>query len=50
MGCGVRQNRFVADAFAAEVLTCVQAVDFANDMGFQYIEVEGDVKSIIVKL
>lgn len=50
MGCGVRRNRFVADAFVAKALAYVQAVVFVKEMGFQHIEVEGDDKYVIVKL
>lgn len=50
MRCGVRRHRFVADAFAAKALACVQVVVFDKDMGFQNVKVEGDAKFVIVKL
>lgn len=49
MGCGVKKNLFVSDAFAVEALACIQALQFGRDMGFQYIAVEGDSRTLILK-
>ncbi|KAG8480949.1 hypothetical protein CXB51_025651 [Gossypium anomalum] len=50
MGSGVRKNVHVADAFSAKAIACIQALEFAKDMGFQNIMVEGDSKTKIVKI
>ncbi|MBA0753251.1 hypothetical protein Gogos_021786 [Gossypium gossypioides] len=49
LGSGVRRNTYVATAFSAEALACVQALEFAMKMGFQHIEMEGDSRTTIVK-
>ncbi|KAL4312649.1 hypothetical protein GQ457_01G024910 [Hibiscus cannabinus] len=40
----------VADAFSAEAIACELAVNFASDLGFRSVQVEGDSLSIIKKL
>ncbi|MFQ6654830.1 hypothetical protein Gotur_025640 [Gossypium turneri] len=50
MGSGVVLYSHVADAFAAEALACLHAITFARDMGFRKVVVEGDSRTIIVKL
>ncbi|MBA0578907.1 hypothetical protein Gorai_021178 [Gossypium raimondii] len=50
MGSGVVLYSHVADAFAAEALACLHAITFARDMGFRKVVVEGDSRTIIVKV
>ncbi|MBA0704259.1 hypothetical protein Golax_016529 [Gossypium laxum] len=50
MGSGVVLYSHVADAFAAEVLACLHAITFARDMGFRKVVVEGDSRTIIIKV
>ncbi|KAK8542594.1 hypothetical protein V6N13_136842 [Hibiscus sabdariffa] len=40
----------VADAFLAEALACLQAVNFARDLGFSRVIMEGDSLTIIKKV
>ncbi|MBA0577005.1 hypothetical protein Golob_024929 [Gossypium lobatum] len=47
LGSGVRRNTYVATAFSAEALACVQALEFAMKMDFQHIEMEGDSRTTI---
>lgn len=50
MGSCLIKNLNIPDAFAAEALAAVQALDFAADLGHQRIELEGDALGIIRKL
>ncbi|KAH1032638.1 hypothetical protein J1N35_044812 [Gossypium stocksii] len=50
MGSGTIFNKFVSDSFTAEAIACLQALDFARDMGFTHVHVEGDSRTTIVKI
>ncbi|MBA0701454.1 hypothetical protein Goari_022997 [Gossypium aridum] len=50
MGNGVVVNDHVVDAFLAEALTCLQVLDFSIKMGFQEVVMEGDSRTIVVKI
>ncbi|MBA0639900.1 hypothetical protein Goklo_022898, partial [Gossypium klotzschianum] len=50
MGSGVVLYSHVADAFAAEALACLHAITFARDMRFRKVVVEGDSRTIVVKV
>ncbi|MBA0744821.1 hypothetical protein Gogos_007427, partial [Gossypium gossypioides] len=47
MGSGVVVNNHVADAFLAEALACLQALDFSIEMGFREVVMEGDSRTIV---
>ncbi|KAH1080568.1 hypothetical protein J1N35_020329 [Gossypium stocksii] len=47
---GTVLNNFVSDPFAAEAIACLQALDFAFEMGFTHVQMEGDSRSTIVKI
>lgn len=38
MGYGTIFNKFVSDSFTAEAIACLQALDFARDMGFTHVQ------------
>ncbi|KAK8989033.1 hypothetical protein V6N11_030401 [Hibiscus sabdariffa] len=40
----------VPDAFVAEALACQQAVQFAKDVGFSNVIIEGDSRTVIKKI
>lgn len=48
MGCKVQINNHVADT-SAEAIAYIQEIQFARDISFQYIEVEGDFRTTIIK-
>ncbi|MBA0755075.1 hypothetical protein Gogos_021302 [Gossypium gossypioides] len=50
MGSGVVLYSHVADAFATEALACLHAITFARDKGFQKVVVEGDSRTITIKV
>lgn len=45
MGSGMQKNVHVGDVFSAEAIACIQALQFAKDMGFKNIVMEGDSKN-----
>ncbi|OMO82140.1 hypothetical protein COLO4_23207 [Corchorus olitorius] len=50
LGAIAGQIVMVADAFSAECLAAIKAVNWAKDMGFRQVEIEGDALSIIRKV
>ncbi|KAK8675474.1 hypothetical protein V6N13_033540 [Hibiscus sabdariffa] len=45
----VYPHMYVADAFVAEALSCLQAVIFAKELGFRRVVIEGDSQTVIKK-
>ncbi|KAH1067086.1 hypothetical protein J1N35_032073 [Gossypium stocksii] len=50
MGSETIFNKFASDSSTAKAIACLQALDFARDMGFTHVHMEGDSRTTIVKI
>ncbi|KAK5845561.1 hypothetical protein PVK06_001752 [Gossypium arboreum] len=50
MGSGMVVNTYVCDVFIAEALAILQSLQFASEMGFTIVVVEGDFGMLISKV
>ncbi|XP_017622088.1 uncharacterized protein LOC108466260 [Gossypium arboreum] len=50
IGCGSIFNKFVSDSFTTKAIAYLQALDFVREMSFTHVKVEGDSRTMIVKI
>ncbi|MFQ6625842.1 hypothetical protein Gotur_004697 [Gossypium turneri] len=50
VGSGAVKNDYISNSFSPGAIACIQALKFAEAMGFRQLEVEGDSQIIIVKI
>ncbi|XP_012477696.1 uncharacterized protein LOC105793320 [Gossypium raimondii] len=48
LGSGAVKNDYISYSFSAEAIACIQALKFAEEMGFRQIEAEGDSRTTIM--
>ncbi|MBA0700955.1 hypothetical protein Goari_022523 [Gossypium aridum] len=50
VGSGAVKNDYISNSFSPGAIACIQALKFAEAMGFRQLEVEGNSQIIIVKI
>ncbi|KAK5803426.1 hypothetical protein PVK06_031071 [Gossypium arboreum] len=50
LGACCHTNKYIPNAFVAEALAGVQALQFAANLGFTYVILEGDARSVLSRL
>ncbi|KAA3476900.1 reverse transcriptase [Gossypium australe] len=50
LGSCSMKNDYILDSFIAEARAAIQALQFAADMGFTNVEIEGDSRTVISKI